>query len=73
MNMRTNIVLVDELVKKALRLSKAKAKRDLVHEALEELIAARQKRDLRELRGKVRLREGWDYKALRRGGTGGSR
>jgi Arc/MetJ family transcription regulator len=73
MNMRTNIVLDDELVKKALKLSKAKTKKDLVHEALEELIAARQKRDLRELRGKVRFREGYDYKALRRGGKGDSR
>jgi Arc/MetJ family transcription regulator len=73
MNMRTKIVLDDELVKKALKLSKAKTKKDLVHEALEELIAARQKRDLRELRGKVRFREGYDYKALRRGGKGDSR
>jgi Arc/MetJ family transcription regulator len=71
--MRTNIVLDDDLVKKALKLSKAKTKKDLVHEALEELIAVRQKRDLRDLRGKIRFREDYDYKALRRGGHGGSR
>ncbi len=49
--MRTNIVLNDELVKKAFKHSTAKTKKELVHEALEELISARQRRDLRDLRG----------------------
>jgi Arc/MetJ family transcription regulator len=71
--MRTNIVLDDELIKKALKFSKARTKKDLVHEALEELIAVRQKRDLRELRGKIGFRKDYDYKALRSGGHGGSR
>ncbi len=71
--MRTNIVLDDELVKKALKFSKAKTKKDLVREALEELIAVRQKRDLRELRGAIGFHKDYDYKALRKGGRGGSR
>ncbi len=71
--MRTNIVLDEDLVKKALKLSKAKTKRELVHEALEELIALRQKRDLRDLRGRIGFRADYDYKALRKGGHGGSR
>lgn len=71
--MRTNIALDDDLVKKALKLSKAKTKKDLVHEALEELITLRQKRDLRDLRGKIGFREDYDYKALRKGGHIGSR
>ncbi len=71
--MRTNIVLDEDLVKKALKLSKAKTKKGLVHEALEELIAVRQKRDLRQLRGKIGFREDYDYKALRKGGHSGSR
>lgn len=71
--MRTNIVLDEELVKKAQKLSKAKTKKDLVHEALEELIAQRQKRDLRELRGKISFHKDYDYKALRRGQQDGSR
>jgi Arc/MetJ family transcription regulator len=73
MKMRTNIVLDDELVKKALKFSKARTKKDLVHEALEELIAVRQKRDLRELRGAIGFQKDYDYKALRKGGHGGSR
>ena len=73
MEMRTNIVLDDELVKKALKLSKAKTKKGLVHEALVELIAVRPKRDLRELRGKIGFRVDYDYKALRKGRHSGSR
>ncbi len=71
--MRTNIVLDDELVQKAFKLTGAKTKRDLVHEALRELVAIREKRDLRELRGKIGFRRNYDYKALRQGRHGGSR
>jgi Arc/MetJ family transcription regulator len=67
MEMRTNIVLDDALIKKAFKYSKARTKKDLVHEALKELILARQRRDLRELRGKIAFAEGYDYKKLRKG------
>ncbi len=65
--MRTNVVLDDNLVKKAFKHSNARTKKDLIHEALEELVAARQKRDLRELQGKISFSEGYDYKKLRKG------
>lgn len=65
--MRTNIVLNDDLVKKAFRHSTARTKKELVHEALEELISARQRRDLRELRGKIAFARGYDHKKLRKG------
>ena len=42
--MRTNIVLDDELVDKAFRVSAAKTKKDLVHEALREMIRIRARR-----------------------------
>ncbi len=71
--MRTNIVLDEELVQKAFKLTGAKTKRELVHEALRELVAMREKRDLRELRGKIGFRRNYDYKALRKGRHGGSR
>ena len=38
--MRMNIEFDDELVKKAFHFSRAKTKRELIQEALEELIAA---------------------------------
>ncbi|HEB75020.1 MAG TPA: type II toxin-antitoxin system VapB family antitoxin [Nitrospirae bacterium] len=66
--MRTNIVLEDKLVEEAFKYSKAKTKKELIHEALREFIASRKKLDLRELRGKIVFREGYDYKKLRRAG-----
>jgi len=63
--MRTNIVIDDRLVEKAMALSKLKTKRDVVHKALEEYVRALKKKDLRELRGKIRFAEGYDYKKLR--------
>jgi len=65
--MRTNIVLDDDIVKAAFRHSKARTKKELIHEALKELITARQRLDLMELRGKVAFRTDYDYKKLRKG------
>jgi len=64
---RTNIVLDDETVKTAFKYSKAKTKKELINEALKELITSRQRLDLRDLRGKVEFRSDYDYKKLRRG------
>ncbi len=71
--MRTNVVLDDDLVRKALKLSGTKTKKDLVHMALEELVAAREKRDLRELRGRIGFRSDYNHKALRQGKHGRTR
>ena len=65
--MRTNIMLDDNIVKTAFRYSKAKTKKDLIHEALSEFIHVKQKLDLRELRGKIEFKSGYDYKKLRKG------
>jgi Arc/MetJ family transcription regulator len=65
--MRTNIVLDDETVKKAFKYSKAKTKKELINEALKELISSRQRLDLRGLRGKIEFRSDYDYKKLRKG------
>lgn len=64
--MRTNIVLDDELVAEGMRLTGARTKRELVHRALAELVERRRPRDLSELAGKIRFRDDYDYKALRR-------
>ena len=65
--MRTNIVLDDEIVKTAFRYSKAKTKKELINEALKELITSRKRLDLRDLRGKIEFRADYDYKKLRKG------
>jgi len=65
--MRTNIVLDANIIKEAFKYSKAKTKKDLIHEALLELITARKRRNLKELKGKIVFREDYDYKQLRKG------
>jgi len=64
--MRTNIVLDDDLVKRAFRYSRSKTKKDLVHEALEEFINNHRKKDPRMLLGKIAIDPDYDYKAARR-------
>lgn len=65
--MRTNVVLDEWLVKEAFKYSKANTKKDLLYEALKEFVESHKRRDIRELRGKIQFREGYDYKNLRRG------
>ncbi len=64
--MRTNIVLDEELVDEAMRYANLKTKRELVDLALREFVAARRRRDVSELFGRVQIDPDYDYKALRR-------
>ena len=65
--MRTNIVLEDNLVKEALKYSQAKTKRQLIHQALEEFVENRRRRNLLDLAGKIEFAERYDYKSPREG------
>lgn len=65
--MRTNIDIDENLLKEAFKYSRAKTKKDLIHEALKEFISSRRKKDLREVKGKIRLRKDYDHKKMRRG------
>ena len=60
--MRTNIVIDDALLREAFSVSQAKTKKDLIHEALQELIRLRNRKDLTELAGKIDFCEGYDRK-----------
>jgi Arc/MetJ family transcription regulator len=64
-NMRTNIVLDEDLVNEAFKLSSAKTKRDLVYQALQEFVENRKRLNLIDLKGKIEFEEGYDYKAMR--------
>ena len=64
--MRTNIVLDDALVRQAFKHSGATTKKGLIHQALREFVQTHGRKDLRELRGGVSFRKGYDYKAGRR-------
>ena len=63
--MRTNIVLDDRLMKEAFRHSRALTKKELVHEALRELIRARSRKSLLRLRGKIRFADDYDFRKVR--------
>ena len=65
--MRTNIFLEDSLVKEALKYSRAKTKRELINQALEEFVKNRRRLNLLDLAGKIEFAEGYDYKSLREG------
>jgi Arc/MetJ family transcription regulator len=65
-NVRTNIVLDEELVQEALAATGARTKREVVHLALQELVRSRQKKDLLNLAGRIRFRQGFDHKTMRK-------
>jgi Arc/MetJ family transcription regulator len=67
-SVRTNIVLDDHLVGEAMRLSGIKTKKDVVNAALKDFVAVRSRKNLMDLRGKIRFADGYDYKETRRSG-----
>ncbi len=64
--MRTNLVLDDDLIEEARRLTGIRTKKDLVREALKTLIDIRRRKSLLDLRGKIELARAYDHKTLRR-------
>lgn len=64
--MRTNIAIDDELMKKAMRISGLSTKKEVVNKALDEFVQNRSRKDLKELRGKIRFADGYDYKSHRK-------
>ena len=52
--MRTNIVLDDNLIERAQKLTGIKTKREVVQEALRTLILLREQAEVRLLRGKLK-------------------
>lgn len=64
--MRTNIVLDDKLLKQAFSYSKAITKTELIHLALYEFVENHSKKDVRQLLGKVKTQDNYDYKSLRK-------
>jgi len=58
-------VIDEALMEEARTLSGLKTKRDIVNRALEEFVRNLKKKDLREIRGKVKFAAGYDHKKLR--------
>jgi Arc/MetJ family transcription regulator len=64
--MRTNIVLDDKLMEEAFSYADhISTKTMLVKEALQEYVATRKRKNLKDLRGKIQFRDDYDYKAMR--------
>jgi len=63
--MRTNIVLDDNLINEAIKLTGIHTRRELVNLALKELVQNRKKKDLFKLAGQLEFRDDFDYKAAR--------
>jgi len=64
--MRTNIVIDEELLNEAFSVSRAKTKKDLIHEALREFVLLKKRKDLTDLAGSVKLYRNYDHKKLRK-------
>ncbi|NBD96182.1 MAG: type II toxin-antitoxin system VapB family antitoxin [Gammaproteobacteria bacterium] len=63
--MRTNIVLNDDLVREAVKLTGVTTKRELVDMALRELIRKERRKDLFELAGQIEFADDYDHKEAR--------
>ena len=64
---RTNVVLNDELVDEAFKYSRTiSTKRELIEAALREYVDNRKRKNIRELRGKIKFIDNYDYKAMRK-------
>lgn len=63
--MHTHLILDDELVNEALRLTQVHTPQELVHLALQELVQNRQHKNLFNLAGQIDFQENYDHKSLR--------
>jgi Arc/MetJ family transcription regulator len=69
--MRTNIVLDDSLVDKAFKYTTVKTKRELINLALVEFIENHQRKDIRDLKGVIKIAKDYNYKSSRTNQTRG--
>jgi Arc/MetJ family transcription regulator len=65
--MRTNIFIDDETMQRALDISGVKTKKEAVDLALREFVIFHSRKDISEIKGKIKFAEGYDHKALREG------
>jgi Arc/MetJ family transcription regulator len=64
--MRTNVDIDDELLEQAFSVSRARTKKELIHEALKEFVRLRKRKDLTELAGFIEFSENYNYKKARK-------
>jgi hypothetical protein len=59
--------LDDQLVEDAFKLTRARTKKEIIHEALEEFAQSRRRFDLRDLEGPIEFAEGYNCRRAREG------
>ncbi len=64
--MRTNVIIDDRLIDEGLELTKLRTKTELIKTALEELIEKKKKKDIRKIKGKIKFRDDYNYKEMRK-------
>ncbi len=65
--MRTNIDIEKELLEEAFKFTDIKTKKDLINLALKEFVETHKRKNLLELKGKIKFSEDYDYKRMREG------
>ncbi len=65
--MRTNIVLDDQIVEEAMRITQARSKKEVIDRALRELVARHRQRALRDLVGRDLIDPEYDVREVRAG------
>ncbi len=66
--MPTNLKLDDRLIAEAVKAGGHKTKQSAVNAAIAEYVQRRNRMRILELEGKIRFRQDWDYKRMRRRG-----
>ena len=66
--MRTNVVIDDDLLDEAVKLSGVKTKKEVIARALSEFVATRKRSNLLDLEGKIEFNADYDYKSMRESG-----
>jgi Arc/MetJ family transcription regulator len=66
MVMRTNIDIDEDLLEEAFSVSRARTKKDLIHEALRVYVRLKKRKDLTELAGSIKFHKGYDHKKNRK-------
>ncbi|MCD5414342.1 MAG: type II toxin-antitoxin system VapB family antitoxin [Clostridiales bacterium] len=65
--LRTNILIDDEMMEQAMKLSGLTTKKDVVNKALYEFIQRAKRKNLAELQGEIQFTDDYNYKDMRRG------
>ncbi len=69
--MRTNIILNDKLISEAKKYSNLKTKKDIVELALNEYVQNHKRKNLKDLKGKIKFKNDYEYKKMRNGKSNG--